>query len=155
GYCVLAVLCSAVAWGYVKIFYGARDRVFRKMPVPDLLKPAAGAALLGVLAMAMPSVLGMGYGYVQQAIDGDVGTGFMLLLVGAKIVATSLTISSGGSGGVFGPSLVIGGLLGGAIGTAAHRLAPAIFATPAAFVMVGMGAFFAGAAKVPFASVVM
>ncbi|MBI1852496.1 MAG: chloride channel protein [Planctomycetes bacterium] len=154
-YALLGLVCAIVGAIYVKTFYGVRDRFFALLPLPKAIKPAIGALLLGLAAMSFPQVLGMGYGYVQQAIDGRLAVTWMLGFVALKIVATSLTISSGGSGGVFGPSLAIGGVLGGAFGWAAHSIAPNIVHSPAAFVMVGMGAFFSGAAKVPLASVVM
>jgi len=156
-YALLGVICAVAAVVYIKIFYGLRDRLFRPLPVPNAVKPAIGAALLGVVAvLGFPEVLGMGYGYVQQAIDGQLAVRWMLVFVVLKMLATSLTISSGGSGGVFAPSLAIGGVLGGAFGTVAHELVPGIVVdSSATFVLVGMGAFFAGAAKVPLASVVM
>ncbi len=155
GYAGLGIVCAIVAVVYVSVFYGSRDHFFDKLPIPRMLRPAVGAALLGLLAMAFPTVLGMGYGQVQAAIDGRLAAAWMLAFVGLKIVATSATISSGGSGGVFGPSLVIGGMVGGAFGTFLHSTLPGLAESPAAFTMVGMGAFFAGAAKVPLAAVVM
>jgi chloride channel protein, CIC family len=154
-YALLGLVCAIVGVIYVTVFYGARDRFFARLPLPKMTKPAIGGLLLGVAAMAFPAMLGMGYGYVQMAIDGKLAASWMLGFVALKIAATSLTISSGGSGGVFGPSLAIGGVLGGAFGWAAHSVAPDVVHSPAAFVMVGMGAFFSGAAKVPLASVVM
>jgi CIC family chloride channel protein len=154
-YLALGIACAVVGALYPKVFYGVRDRVFRPLPIPAWTKPAVGALAVGVLALFMPQVMGMGYGYVQEAIDGKWAVEMLLLFVGAKILATSFTISSGGSGGVFAPSLVIGGMLGAAFGQAAKDLFPGIAPEPAACVMVGMGGFFAGVAKVPFASVIM
>lgn len=111
--------------------------------------------MLGAIAFFFPQALGMGYGYIQQAIHGAYPIGFLLLFVAIKILATSLTISSGGSGGVFGPSLVIGGALGAAFGQAAAIYLPGLAPDPVASTMVGMCGFFAGVAKVPFASVIM
>ncbi len=102
-----------------------------------------------------PEALGMGYGYVQQAIDGRHGIAFLLGSAVIKMIATSLTLSSGGSGGVFGPSLVIGGAIGAAFGQAATLWVPGFAPEAAACVMVGMGGFFAGVAKTPFAAVIM
>ncbi len=155
GYALLGIFCAMVGNVYPKIFYGFRDRVFRPLPIPRWLKPAAGALILGLMAVFFPEALGMGYGYIQQAIEGQHTIGFLLLFALAKIFATSLTISSGGSGGVFGPSLVIGGALGAAFGQFAAEYLPLISPSPAACVLVGMGGFFAGVAKVPFASVIM
>lgn len=154
-YLALGIACALVGAAYPKVFYGVRDRVFRPLPIPAWTKPAVGALAVGVLALFMPQVMGMGYGYVQEAIDGKWAVEMLLLFVAAKIVATSFTISSGGSGGVFAPSLVIGGMLGAAFGHAAKDVVPGLAPEPAACVMVGMGGFFAGVAKVPFASVIM
>jgi len=154
-YTLLGVFCGLVGAIYPRVFYGIRDRIFRPLPIPAWTKPGLGALILGVIAMFFPQALGMGYGYVQQAIDGNFTITFLLIFAAVKIVATSLTISSGGSGGVFGPSLVIGGALGAAFGQAAHQFLPGIAPEPAACIMVGMGGFFAGVAKVPFASVIM
>jgi CIC family chloride channel protein len=154
-YVVLGVLCAIVGVIWPITFYGIRDRLFHPMPIPMWLKPAVGGLMLGGIAMLVPEALGMGYGYMQQAIDGKFTIGFLLLFAAVKILATSLTISSGGSGGVFGPSLVIGGSLGAAFGQFAATHWPGIAPDPVACIMVGMGGFFAGVAKVPFASVIM
>ena len=154
-YAILGILCVIFGALYVKVFYGLRDRFFKKLPVKNFLKPAIGGLMLGIMAMFFPQVLGMGYGWIQLAIYGQLTIGLMIILVFAKIFATSFTISSGGSGGVFAPSLFIGGMLGGAFGQTAHLLFPDIITQPTAFVLVGMGAFFAGVAKVPISSLIM
>lgn len=154
-YAVLGVVCALVGAIYPKVFYGFRDRVFRPLPIPAWLKPALGALILGCLAMAFPQALGMGYGHIQEAIAGQHGWRFLIAFAAVKMVATSLTISSGGSGGVFGPSLVIGGALGASFGELAQIWVPGLAPPPAACIMVGMCGFFAGVAKVPFASVIM
>jgi len=154
-YAMLGVLCALVGTVYPAVFYGVRDRIFKPLPIPAWTKPAVGGLMLGVIAIFFPQALGMGYGYIQEAIDGRHAIGFLLTFAAIKIVATSLTISSGGSGGVFGPSLVIGGALGAAFGQAALQFFPDIAPEPVACIMVGMGGFFAGVAKVPFASVIM
>ncbi len=157
-YAALGVVCAVFGVIYPKIFYGLRDYGFHKIPIPLWLKPGLGGLVLGLIGVAFPESLGMGYGYMQQIILEPAGhtikflVGFAML----KIVATSLTISSGGSGGVFGPSIVIGGALGAAFGQAVGQfLPPGAAPDPAACIMVGMGGFFAGVAKVPFASVIM
>ncbi|MFH2012187.1 MAG: chloride channel protein [Pseudomonadota bacterium] len=154
-YAVFGALCVILGAVYVKVFYGVRDRFFKKLPVKSFLKPAIGGLMLGIMAMFFPQILGSGYGWVQLAIYGQLTIGLMAILVFAKIFATSFTISSGGSGGVFAPSLFIGGMLGGAFGQTAHLLFPEIVTQPTAFILVGMGAFFAGVAKVPISSVIM
>jgi len=154
-YALLGLICALFGWIYPRVFYGMRDRIFRPLRLPPWLKPAVGALALGLLAVVFPQALGMGYGYIQEAIRGEHTATFLLVFALVKMVATSLTISSGGSGGVFGPSLVIGGALGAAFGRFAADHVPGLAPVPLAALMVGMGGFFAGVAKVPFASVIM
>jgi CIC family chloride channel protein len=154
-YAVLGVLCAVVGFPYVWFFYGARDRFFRQLKLPRSLKPAIGGLMVGLIAVYLPQVLGGGYAWIQSAIDGHLAVPLMAALIFAKIVATACTISSGGSGGVFAPSLFIGSMLGGAFGDICHSFFPHIVTEPSAFVLVGMGGFFAGVAKVPIASLIM
>jgi CIC family chloride channel protein len=151
-YAVLGILCVILGAFYVKIFYGVRDRIFNKQ---NYLKPAIGGIVVGGIAVFYPQVLAMGYGWVQLAIYGKMAIGLMLTLAVAKIFATSFTISSGGSGGVFAPALFIGAMLGGGFGQAAHLVFPDIVTQPTAFVLVGMGAFFGGVANVPISALIM
>ena len=155
-YAIFGVVCALVGYLYVKLFYDvARDRFFRRVQIPKVLKPALGGLMLGVIAFLLPQVMDGGYGWVQAALEGKIFWGTMLLLALMKIVATSCTISSGGSGGVFGPSVFMGAMLGGAFGFLGHQLAPGWVIHPNAFVLVGIGGFFAGVAKVPVASIIM
>ena len=154
-YGVLGLLCAVIGIPYVRFFYGTRDRFFRRLNLPRPLRTAMGGLMVGVIALFLPQVLGGGYSWMQSAIDGHLAITLMAALVFAKIVATSCTISSGGSGGVFAPSLFIGSMLGGAFGNACQRLFPQIVTEPSAFVLVGMGGFFAGVAKVPIAALIM
>ncbi|MBN1561176.1 chloride channel protein [candidate division KSB1 bacterium] len=154
-YALLGFLCAGVGLVYIKIFYGMRDRVFHVIRIPAQLKPALGGIMVGLIGLLAPFVLASGYGYLQQAMNGELTIRFMLVAMALKIVATSFTISSGGSGGVFAPSLFIGGMLGGAFGQICDGLFPGLISNPAAFVLVGMGAFFAGTAKVPISSMIM
>ncbi len=173
-YTILGIACAVLGIFYVKIFYGTRN-IFRRLKIPNHLKPAAGGALVGILALligywkpeALDGVLGMGYGCIQLAISGDLygklapsmleASLLILAIAIAKIFATSFTIGSGGSGGVFAPSLVIGAMLGGLFGGISHFFFPGIIteATMSAFVLVGMAAFFSGVAKVPIAAILM
>jgi len=154
-YLLFAVLCAVVGSIYVLVFYGLRDHVFHKLKIPRFAKPAIGGFLLGCLALAYPQLMSGGYGWIQQAINGQLTMHLMLILCFGKILATSLTISSGGSGGVFAPSLYIGAMLGGAYGLACDHLFPGLITHPEAFVLVGMGGFFAGVARVPLTAMLM
>jgi CIC family chloride channel protein len=110
---------------------------------------------VALLALIVPQVMSGGYGWIQLTLDGELPLKVLLLLLPAKILATSFTISSGGSGGVFAPSLVIGGVTGAVFAAATDRLAPGFAPATTACVLVGMGGFFAGVAKVPIASLIM
>ncbi|MCD6352688.1 MAG: chloride channel protein [Proteobacteria bacterium] len=154
-YGLLGIICAVGGIFYVKIFYGFRDRIFNRIPIRNHLKPALGGFMLGVVAFFLPQTLEMGYGYVQLAIFGKMTIMMMFVIAVVKIFATSFTISSGGSGGVFAPSLTIGAMLGGGFGQICHSFFPQIITQPEAFVLVGMAGFFAGVAKVPIASIIM
>ncbi len=154
-YVLFGGLCALVGYVYIKVFYGARDHFFRRVQIPKILKPALGGAILGIIAFFVPQIMDGGYGWIQAAMEGKIFWGLMLLLVFMKILATSATISSGGSGGVFGPSVFIGAMLGGAFGSLGHQLAPGWVVYPGSFVVVGIGGFFAGVAKVPISSIIM
>ena len=155
-YAIFAVVCALVGYAYVKLFYDVgRDRFFKKVPIPRTLKPALGGLMLGAIAFLVPQVMDGGYGWIQAALNGKIFWGTMFMLASMKIVATCFTISSGGSGGVFGPSVFIGAMLGGAFGYLGHQLAPGWVIHPNSFILVGIGGFFAGVAKVPIASIIM
>jgi CIC family chloride channel protein len=146
-YLVLGVAAGLIATLLPMVFYGSRD-FFRSLPGPTWLRPAIGALLAGGIVLAVPKVIGGGYGWMQQAIDGNIALSVLSILVFAKMVAMSFTVGSGGSGGVFAPTLFMGAMLGGACA--------AIFHQPAApFAIVGMAAVFAGAAHVPIATMMM
>jgi chloride channel protein, CIC family len=167
---VLTLVCATVGRLYVHVFYGLRDRFFKPLPIPTHFKPAIGGLLLGILAVEFPQVMAGGYGWVQWGAIGippsltspgemsfvpHMSMSLLLTLALLKIVATGFTISSGGSGGVFGPSMLIGGMLGGAYGQFLAYWLPSAQIEPAAFVLVGMGGFFAGVSKTPLTSIVM
>ncbi len=154
-YLLLGLFCAYMGLFYIKIFYGMRDHFFHTIKIIPQLRPAIGGLMIGITGFFAPHILASGYGYLQQAMNGNLTIQFMLLAAILKIFATSFTISSGGSGGVFAPSLFIGGMLGGAFGQVAEQLFPSLISNPNAFVLVGMGAFFAGAAKVPISSMIM
>lgn len=154
-YVVLGIVLALVGVVYVKVFYGMRDVIFARMPVPAMVKPAIGGLLVALLALVVPQVMSGGYGWIQLTLDGTLPLKILLLLLPAKILATAFTISSGGSGGVFAPSLVIGGVSGAIFAAAAEHVAPGFAPATTACVLVGMGGFFAGVAKVPIASLIM
>ena len=154
-YALLGLSCVPVGILYVKVFYGLRDRVFRRLAMPKMVKPMLGGLGVACLGLILPQVYGAGWGVLQQAIDGDLTVRLMMLIVLGKILASSFTIGSGGSGGVFGPSLFLGGMLGGAVGGFFHSVFPEIVTTPESFVLVGMCAFFACVANAPIGALLM
>ncbi len=174
----LAFLAGAMAfasWMYVKCFYGM-TALFKKLPVPPHFKPAIGGLATGAVALGLYylcgavgmdrahqddslSVLSFGYGFLQHLFDSGEGVGIpllLLLVVGiGKILTTSLTIGSGGSGGVFGPSMVIGGALGAMVGLGMQALMPEVVTRIDVFVILGMASFFAAAANTPVSTLIM
>ena len=156
-YALLGIAAGIAGIVYATTFYRARD-MFHHLKIPPHLKPMIGGAAVGLIALAYPQVLSMGYGWLQLSIDGntaELATTTMLILVALKIVATSLTIGSGGSGGIFAPGLFIGGMLGGGLWGVTHAHLPYMPDTPAPFVIVGMMALFGGVAKAPIAVMLM
>lgn len=153
-YILLALLVMVAGIIYAKIF-DKTGNLFAKLNIPRYLTPALGGLGVGCIAFFYPSVLGSSYGSLQAALNGDLTISFMLFLAIIKMVATVMTINSGGSGGIFAPSLVIGGLLGGAFGFGINSLFPGTLGNPTAFVLVGMGSFFAAAANVPVSSTIL
>lgn len=153
-YTVLAVVLAASAWVFVRLFYTVHHG-FLRFKIPRFLKPALGGLVVGMIGWFAPRALGSGYGIVQQAINHELGIKLLLFLAFAKMVTTAFTVGSGGSGGVFGPSIVIGGALGGAVGLIAEQLMPTADIQAGAFVIVGMAGFFAAAANCPISTIIM
>ncbi len=172
---VLALAMVGAAMIYVRSFYGLSE-LFKRLGIPRQLKPAVGAVLAGVFAVAAcyavaglggsarddaMNILSFGYGILQKALSGDLAYSpmaavILLLVVGfGKILTTSLTIGSGGSGGVFGPSMVIGGTLGGAVGLLLQMAMPSVVTRIDIFVILGMAAFFSAAAKTPISTIII
>ncbi len=154
-YLILAVVCGLFAIFYVKVFYGVRDRIFKRIPVIPHIKPAIGGLVVGLIGVLVPGAISTGYGVLQEALDGTLTIKVLILIAVLKVFATSFTISSGGSAGVFGPSMVIGGSLGGAVGLILKNISPNLVSQPASFVLVGMVGFFTAAANTPFSTIVM
>ncbi len=154
-YAVLGVAGGLVSVAFTKLLLGIRAR-FLQFPQKTLwFQPAAGGLLVGLMGWFVPQVMGVGYGYVGDALNGRMAFNLMLLLVVLKLFAVTTSYASGNAGGIFGPSLFIGAMLGGSVGTLAHHLLPAYTATPGAYALVGMGAVFAGVVRAPMTSVLM
>ncbi len=156
-YFVLGLLCGVAGILYARSFYATRD-FFRSVRIPNHVKPAIGGLAVGLIALLYPQILAMGYGWLQIAIDGNVADltlKTMLALLFVKMIATALTVGSGGSGGVFAPGLFIGGMLGGGLWGLLHTHVGWMPDSPAPYVIVGMMALFGGVAKAPIAVILM
>ena len=154
-YAVLGILGGLVSGAFIKLLLGMRARFLRLPKKTVWFQPAAGGLLVGLLGWFVPQVLGVGYGYVGDALNGRMALKLMALLVVLKLLGACTSYASGNAGGIFGPSLFIGAMLGGSVGILAHRLLPAYTATSGAYALVGMGAVFAGIVRAPMTSVVM
>jgi CIC family chloride channel protein len=156
-YALLGLLCAASAHLLFYVFYNLR-RLFDRLHVPEFTKPAIGGLAVGTIGIFVPSVLGVGYGWAQIAINQDYQlfpVTLMILAIFAEIFAMSFTLGSGGSGGIFGPCVVTGGLIGATFGYYAEQMFPLTVTNSSNFAIVGMMAFFGAAAKSPLAVIVM
>lgn len=154
-YAILGVAGGLVSVAFTKLLLGLRRR-FLRFPRKTLpFQPIVGGILVGIMGWFVPQVLGVGYDHVGSVLNGTLALKLMLLLLFLKLFAVVISYASGNAGGIFGPSLFLGAMLGGAIGTAAHSLFPAYAATPGAYALVGMGTSFAGIVRAPMTSVVM
>src|SRR6202166_1297675 len=154
-YAVLGVAGGGVSALFTKLLLGMRAR-FLRFPIKTVwLQPVAGGLLVGLIGWFVPQVMGVGYGYVGDALNGSMAFKMMLLLVVLKLITVTTSYASGNAGGIFGPALFIGAMLGGVVGTIAHHLFPDYTANPGAYALVGMGAAFAGIVRAPMTSVLM
>ena len=154
-YVVLGVVGGVVSLGFSKGLLWLRG-IFKRMPARTLMiQPAMGGLIIGVILIFFPQVMGVGYQYVNQALNGGLLLKTMALLCVVKLVATIVSYSSGNAGGIFAPSLYLGAMAGGVIGTLMHRFAPFPTGDPGAYALVGMGTLFAGIIRAPMTSVFM
>ncbi len=154
-FALLGLLAGVVGVGFTRVLYGIEDLCDWAWRGPEWLRPAVGGVLLGGLLLALPQMYGVGYPVLARSVAGGYGIAFLLLLLVGKMLATSLTIGIGGSGGVFAPSLFIGAMLGAAFGQGLGQLAPGIAGPAGAYALIGMGAVFAGAARAPITAVII
>ncbi len=154
-YAFLGVAGGLLSTVFVKAVLRIRQAFLAFPVVTRPFQPVIGGIAVGILGVFLPQVLGVGYDYVDQVLNGDIALRIVLLLIPLKLIATAVCYGSGNAGGIFGPSLFFGAMLGGAIGSAAHRLFPGATATPGAYALVGMGATFAGIIRTPMTSVFM
>ena len=156
-YALIGVVGGFVGLAYAKGFYGIGD-LFRRLPVPRHFRPAIGGVMVGSMALVIPQVLGTGYGWIQKGLGHQllgIPLWIVVALPVAKLLATSFSIGSGGSGGIFGPGMVIGAFTGAAVWRLLEPIAPAVPHDPAPFVIVGMMATFGSIARAPLAVMLM
>ena len=153
-YPVLGVVAGVIAVLFTVTLYKFEDG-FEALKFPEYLKPALGGLLLGVMLIKLPHVFGVGYGAINMSLKNQLPALILLALVFAKILATSVTIGSGGSGGIFAPSLFIGDMTGGFFGWGVHTLFPQITANPGAYALVAMGAVVAGTTHAPITAILI
>ena len=153
-YLVLGLITAFMAWLFVKVLYKCED-LFDGIKMPEYLKPVLGGLGVGIIGLYFPQVFGVGYGTIESSINGEPLLWILIVLAFLKLAATSLTLGSGGSGGIFTPSLYIGALTGEAFGILAHRIIPTTVIPPGAFALVGMAAVFAGTSQAPMSSILL
>ena len=153
-YVVLGFFCALVAVTFTRSLYYAED-IFEKIKFPEYLKASIGGLILGVMSLLYPYILGVGYPAIHLALTQELGLWTMLVLILFKILATSITIGSGGSGGIFAPSLLMGAMTGGFFGSVVHYIFPGITASPGAYSIVGMAAVVSGTTRGPLCSMLI
>src|SRR5271157_1137613 len=154
-YAVLGVVGGFVSVAFTKVLAGLRER-FMNLPRKTLwFQPVAGGLAVGIMGWFVPQVLGVGYQHVGSALNGSMAVKLMVLLLVLKFFAVTFSYASGNAGGIFGPSLFLGAMLGGVVGTVAQHFLPGYVASPGAYALVGMGTAFAGIVRAPMTSVVM
>ena len=154
-YAVLGVVGGFVSVAFTKLLLGMRARFLRSPRKTVCLQPVAGGLTVGIMGWFVPQLLGVGYKHVGEVLNGGMALRLMILLLVLKLVAVTTSYASGNAGGIFGPSLFLGAMLGGIVGNVAQGLFPTYVATPGAYALVGMGTAFAGIVRAPMTSVVM
>lgn len=153
-YILLGIICGAVAILFIQVLYFLEDK-FEALKVHPLIKPAMGGLLVGVIGLKFPQIFGVSYEAMDAALTNQMGLWLAFILIFAKILSTSLTLGSGGSGGIFAPSLFLGAMTGNVIGTFFKSIFPNSMSSPGAFALVGMGAVVAGATHAPITAIVI
>ena len=154
-YALLGIAGGFLSVAFTKLLLGMR-KFFLSLPRrTQWCHPVVGGVTVGLMGWFVPQVLGVGYTYVGTALNGSMALRLMLLLVALKLISVTVSYASGNAGGIFGPALFLGAMLGGSIGAVAHHMLPGYTAAPGAYALVGMGAVFAGIVRVPMTSVLM
>ena len=151
-YCLLAVLTGILAVFHIKVFYWVRD-FYQRLKIPNQLKPVTGAFIVGTIAIMFPQIMGDGYHFIETVLYGGGINRLLVCLIFLKIIATAVTLGSGGAGGVFAPALFIGTMIGGSFGNVVHSIFPNSTAGSGAYASVGIGAFLAASTHAPLTAI--
>ena len=154
-YAMLGVAGGFVSVAFTKLLLWIRAHFLKFPRRTEWFQPAAGGVMVGIMGWFVPQVLGVGYKHVGEALNGGMALKLMALLLVLKLVAVATCYGSGNAGGIFGPSLFLGAMLGGVVGNVANHFFPHTVGTPAAYALVGMGTAFAGIVRAPMTSVLM
>jgi len=154
-YFVLGALSGITAYIFIKSLYFSEDYFDDKLTIPEYLKPAIGGLGVGIIALAFPQIMGVGYDSMNNALYGNMIWYIAIALVFVKVLATSITLGSGGSGGIFAPSLFMGAMLGYFFGSFVHQYFPEISASPGAYALVAMGGLVAGTTRAPITAIII
>lgn len=153
-YVGLGVICGLIGILFMATLFKTED-LFKRINIPIYLKPIIGGFAIGLIALAFPEIMGVGYDVMNHALLEEMASWTMIALIFAKIIATSIALGSGFSGGVFTPSLFLGAMVGGGFGTFAHALFPSFSAGPGAYTLVGMGAMAAAVLGAPITAILI
>jgi CIC family chloride channel protein len=153
-YILLGLVSGLVAILFIKTLYFFEDRL-DKAPVHPLIKPVIGGLLIGAIGLALPQIFGVGYGSIDACLQNQLGFWLAFILIFVKILSTSLTLGSGGSGGIFAPSLFLGAMTGNFLGSVFHNFFPNSISSPGAYSLVGMGAVVAAATHAPITAIII
>lgn len=151
-YAIMAVIMGVLAVFHIRIFYFIRD-AYQRWDINPQLKPLTGALIIGIIGMAFPQVMGDNYEFVEGVLHGDGIAWIIFALIFLKILATAITLGSGGAGGVFAPALFIGAMIGSTFGSLANKILPTMTASPGTYATVGIGAFLAASTHAPMTAI--
>lgn len=154
-YAALGLLAGIASYGFIKVLYAFEDFFDNKLKLPSYLQPAIGGLIIGIIALKFPQIMGVGYDSINDALHGNTIWYMALGLIFLKILATSFTLGSGGSGGIFAPSLFMGAMLGCFFGYFVHSYFPSISASPGAYALVAMGGLVAGTTRAPITAIII
>lgn len=154
-YAILGAFSGIISYLFIKVLYFSEDVFDNRLKMPEYLKPCLGGLLIGIIALTFPQIMGVGYDSINDALHGNLLWQITFMLIFVKIIATSLCLGSGASGGIFAPSLFIGAMLGCSFGSFIHQHFPDISATPGAYALVAMGGLVAGTTRAPITAIII